>query len=334
MAASAVLVVLLLLTTVFSAGTIVTIRNAENQMTDVYKLGSFTHNVTVDRSEFGVNTVVSFFKNFKYYKVIISVQNIEAQIRYEEKRIQEYIALGLTSSTDYSDEIKGCRDNIAKCRVEIDGHMNTLTEEEKTLLTDELMKDEDFIYPLGAFYTIHSMGAEDTYGNSPEHIAPEPFMTASWLSFFLMIITLLMAVIIFVVFAVNTVTKIIYLATHIMKADATVVEKCCFKTDAAALMIMVLAGMFSATFGNSVAFGSGLIGVIVCVILSAVVTGISRVLLADKFSFGEIAKFAISVVSVILLTVMVFSFFNIGIFGTTSDYASDYAKKEYLYKVE
>ena len=70
---------------------VVKVRTADLEMNDTYRIGRYTSKIgDVPEVELGIGSGINLLKNIRMASLVIKVQTLEEQIRYEEKLILEY----------------------------------------------------------------------------------------------------------------------------------------------------------------------------------------------------------------------------------------------------
>lgn len=313
------------------------VKTADLPMNEEFTNGRYTSTVSVAEVDLGIGGLIQFLSDFRLANVVIVVQGNDADIaRWNEEILKlemdkmKAIMNGSTNTDSYDSSINTRREYIIEAEKSTAEMLASRTPEELAEL-DALLHDDDFIDSVSFGYGFMALFDDTQWSDEYPDYADNTIHMMVFLFAITLFAVLVIALLIYLVVSIiNVIIKGIYFGVRFMNADEKMLERLFPKKLAAfagVLFFVVL--MLSVFNGYGVAFGGGLITMIVCLIIANAIRGISLILLSDTISIGEIVKYAISVVAVILVLAILVSFGNIGVFDNVLEDGPEFMEKNY-----
>ena len=313
------------------------VKTADLPMNEEFTNGRYTSTVSVAEVDLGIGGLIQFLSDFRLANVVIVVQGNDADIaRWNEEILKlemdkmKAIMNGSTNTDSYDSSINTRREYIIEAEKSTAEMLASRTPEELAEL-DVLLHDDDFIDSVSFGYGFMALFDDTQWSDEYPDYADNTIHMMVFLFAITLFAVLTIALLIYLVVSIiNVIIKGIYFGVRFMNADEKMLERLFPKKLAAfagVLFFVVL--MLSVFNGYGVAFGGGLITMIVCLIIANAIRGISLILLSDTISIGEIVKYAISVVAVILVLAILVSFGNIGVFDNVLEDGPEFMEKNY-----
>jgi len=317
---------------------LVKVRTAGRPIDPIFSIGRYTAGKTIPEADLGIGSAISFLGDFKMVNLIVSVQNNDKRIAQEQEQIIKYQATA-TQSNNYNDSsIKACRDRIIELEKDTAEHLAEFTPEELEELQTVLLNDESFLESLGVCYGFLALFDDSQYTDSyPSYTENSVHMIIFLFGIICFVIAVIALIVYLVASVINVIIKGIYFGVRVMNADDKVLDRLFPKMlPGIAGMLFILMLVLVVFNGYGVTFGSGLITMLVCYVIVNVIRGVSKIILSDTIAWGEVVKFVISLIAVILIFAAIVSFLNVAIFATTMEDGPDFMKKIYdvTYKAE
>lgn len=314
------------------------VKTADLPMNEEFTNGRYTSTVSVAEVDLGIGGLIQFLSDFRLANVVIVVQGNDADIarwneeiaKIEIKKLEYLIHNPDYDVSSYNNQISTLREQILAAEKSTAEMLASRTPEELAEL-DVLLHDDDFIDSVSFGYGFMALFDDTQWSDEYPDYADNTIHMMVFLFAITLFAVLTIALLIYLVVSIiNVIIKGIYFGVRFMNADEKMLERLFPKKLAAfagVLFFVVL--MLSVFNGYGVAFGGGLITMIVCLIIANAIRGISLILLSDTISIGEIVKYAISVVAVILVLAILVSFGNIGVFDNVLEDGPEFMEKNY-----
>ena len=307
---------------------VVKVRTADLEMNDTYRIGRYTSKIgDVPEVELGIGSGINLLKNIRMASLVIKVQTLEEQIRYEEKLILEYMA----SSFDNTSSINACRERISQYEAKITEKLAGYTEEEIKNLEEVLLKDESFVKAITFYYGMLAMFDDTQFTNDyPDWTENSIHMLVFIFQMILTVMAVVTLVVYLVVSVINIIIKGIYFGVRFKNADDKMLDRLYPKAlPGVAGIIFITLFMVVAMKGYGVALGSGVILLLVCYVLANAIRGISKILLADTIEWEAVIKFALTLIAILLIFAAIVCYINVGIFADTMYNGGDFLEAKY-----
>lgn len=320
---------------------LVKVRTAGRPIDPIFSIGRYTAGKTIPEADLGIGSAISFLGDFRMANLVISVQNNDKRIAQEEEQILEYQVKELADGRlngEYDSSIAACRNRIIELQKDTAEHLAEFTPEELEELQTVLLNDESFLESLGVYYGFLALFDDSQYTDSyPSYTENSIHMIIFLFGIICFVIAVIALIVYLVASVINVIVKGIYFGVRFKNADDKVLDRLFPKMlPGIAGMLFILMLVLVVFNGYGVTFGSGLITMLVCYVIVNVIRGVSKIILSDTIAWGEVVKFVISLVAVLLIFAALVSFLNVGIFATTMEDGPEFMKKVYdvTYKAE
>ncbi len=323
---------------------------------DAYSNGRYTKNIIPKESEISILNFINFFSKFEYANHITNVQNLEKDIRDNEKEIEkleldhakeaENLRLQYTNPNQYeileqhlaylekqyNERIAEKQAIIDECNKKIGDAITSLGDKKDEL--NKLLDDPEFLetvffsYAIGLLFEARDASDPSEVFTSP---ASTDFTFANLIpqmgSILLMIILLvsLLGCILFTV--IRLVRYFIYLKKPTMKALSKLTPKY-----APVVLSIILCLSLAVTMnspGGSTKTGYGIIVLLTLVIAAYFVKGLAHLFLETEFKVRNIINLALTLVSTILAVLVMFAFSNVRLINQMYENAEDFVRGDY-----
>ncbi|MBR2474282.1 MAG: hypothetical protein IKB51_04565 [Clostridia bacterium] len=320
---------------------LVKVRTAGRPIDPIFSTGRYTAGKTIPEADLGIGSAISFLGDLRMANLVISVQNNDKRIAQEEEQILEYQVKELEDGRldgDYDTSITSCRNRIIELQADTAEHLAEFTPEELEELQTVLLNDESFLESLGVYYGFLALFDDSQYTDSyPSYTENSIHMIIFLFGIICFVIAVIALIVYLVASVINVIIKGIYFGVRVMNADDKVLDRLFPKMlPGIAGMLFILMLVLVVFNGYGVTFGSGLITMLVCYVIVNVIRGVSKIILSDTIAWGEVVKFVISLIAVVLIFAAIVSFLNVAIFATTMEDGPAYMAKQYevTYKAE
>lgn len=314
------------------------VKTADLPLNEEFTNGRYTSTVSVAEVNLGIGGLMQFLSDFRLVNVVIVVQGNDADIarwneeiaKIEIKKLEYLIHNPDYDVSSYNNQISTLREQILAAEKSTAEMLASRTPEELAEL-DVLLHDDDFIDSVSFGYGFMALFDDTQWAEEYPDYADNTIHMMVFLFAITLFAVLAIALLIYLVVSIiNVIVKGIYFGVRFNSADEKMLERLFPKKLAAfAGVFLFVVLMLSVFNGYGVAFGGGLITMIVCLIVANAIRGISLILLSDTISIGEIVKYAISVVAVILVLAILVSFGNIGVFDNVLEDGPEFMEKNY-----